>query len=397
MNRTFNQWGLFLLFNFVILGTITSCKKQAAEEPAEAVAQGLGDEIKQLKAYLSSVTQVPVEKIDYNEKDQRFFLDGDMMMPLSYARDHKERSKTGGEQRRFDFIMNATAASNVVVFVRTDMPAAWVTAIDQAINNWNSTDCLIRMSRTTNSAAATISMAPYFENSTTIAFASFPDAVGNAGPTINVNTNFNGLSASRKQFAMTHEFGHCFGFTHTNQSFGAIIPGTPVSDPNSVMNATVLDWNGFTPYDIIAYGVVYPRTPGTQRFLRYFSAGATNHFYTANVNELGAGGGGYVFEGGAGYVFPSQVAGTVPIYRYYSAGATDHFYTANFAELGFGGGGYAYEGVAGYANPTQVAGSRPLYRYYNGGIRDHFYTTNFSELGGGAGGYVYEGIAAYVR
>jgi hypothetical protein len=376
--------------------SISSCKKESAAE--NVITEQTDNEIAVLKDFLSNATGVELEKIIYKEDTKQFFLDGDMMMPLEFARGHyaKFKAQPGGRpvQRRFDFIMNGTAASSIVIFVRADMPADWLTAIDQAIANWNATDCLIRISRTTNAASATIRMIPYFDNTTTtIAFASFPDAVGNAGPTIDVNTFYNSLSASQKQFAMTHEMGHCFGFTHTNQSFGAIIDGTPVTDPNSVMNATVLNWNGFTPYDYIAYGVVYPNAPGARRLLRYWSPGATDHFYTANPAELGQGAGGYIFERSEGYVFPTQQAGTVPLYRYYSGSAGDHFYTANFAELGGGGGGYIYEGIAGYLYSSQVAGSRPLYRFWNGSSRDHFYTLVF----GFYGGYVYEGVTGYVR
>jgi hypothetical protein len=377
--------------------TITSCKKENTPADTAVVVQ-VDKEIGELKSFLSNATGVELEKIIYKEDTKQFFLDGDMMMPLDFARGHYEKYKAqpGGRpvQRRFDFIMNPTAASSVVIFVRTDMPAAWLTAIDQAIANWNSNDCLIRVSRTTNPASATITMVPYFDNNTTtIAFASFPDAAGSAGPTIDVNTFYNTLSASQKQFAMTHEMGHCFGFTHTNQSFGSIIDGTPVTDPNSVMNATVLNWNGFTPYDYIAYGVVYPNAPGTKRLLRYWNNNSTDHFYTANPAELGQGAGGYIFERSEGYIFTSQQAGTVPFYRYFSSSAGNHFYTTNFAELGGGGGGYVYEGIAGYIYPSQVAGSRPLYRFYNGAVRDHFYTLVF----GSYGGYAYEGIAGYVR
>jgi hypothetical protein len=73
-----------------------------------------------------------------------------------------------------------------------------------------------------------------------------------------------------------------------------------------------------------------------------------------------------------------------------------NFYTTNLGELGYGSHGYTYEGIAGYIYPTQAAGTVPLYRYWNPGATDHFYTTNFSELVSGSSGYIYEGIAGYV-
>jgi hypothetical protein len=93
----------------------------------------------------------------------------------------------------------------------------------------------------------------------------------------------------------------------------------------------------------------------------------------------------------------TEQTGTTPLYRYWRSQIGDHFYTANFGELGFGGGGYVYEGIVGYVYPTQqFSDTVPLHRYWNSQIGDHFYTTNFDDLGGGRDGYAYEGIACYV-
>jgi hypothetical protein len=58
---------------------------------------------------------------------------------------------------------------------------------------------------------------------------------------------------------LTHELGHSIGFTHTDGTYGNLVPNTPETDPNSVMNSFVLPWNGFTPYDIAAVNTIYPR------------------------------------------------------------------------------------------------------------------------------------------
>lgn len=67
-------------------------------------------------------------------------------------------------------------------------------------------------------------------------------------------------------------------------------------------------------------------------------------------------GGRYRIEPLAGFIFPDRelVQGTVPLYRLYNRRSGDHFYTSDEAEkrstLG-GGGGWVDEGVAGYLFP----------------------------------------------
>jgi hypothetical protein len=387
----------FLIFSFII----SSCRKEN-QVPKSPPAQT--DDIATLRAFLSENTGTKIDKITFNDTKQEFTIDGDVIMSLKDASAHYAKavaSEAGGRitQRRYDFIMNTTAARSVTIFADASViPAAWETAIDQAINNWNSTDCLVKLSRAGSAAGASIVFSSYYDsNTSTIAFASFPDASGNPGPTVSINQYYNTLTASQKQFTITHELGHCLGFMHTNQFNGVLIPETPdAQDPNSVMNAVVLNWNGFTYYDIISYGIVYPNAANTKRLLRYYSGRDKDHFYTLNSTELNASGNSFTFENGQGYMYASQESGTTPLYRYYRGSDKDHFYTANFAELGGGADGYVYEGIAGYLFLTQISGTRPLYRYYSGTDSDHFYTTNFNELGSGGNTYTYEGVVGYV-
>jgi len=386
---------LFLFSLFVI-----SCRK---DNQVPKTSQPQTDEIATLRTFLSENTGTKIDKVTFDDKKKEFTIDGDVIMSLKDASAHYAKAvanDAGGRitQRRYDFIMNATAAASVSIYADGNVPAEWQTAIDQAINNWNGTDCLVKLSRAGSAAGARIIFGIYTDpNTSTIAYASFPDAAGNPGPTVNINLYYSTLSASQKQFAITHELGHCLGFMHTNQFNGVLIPETPdAADPNSVMNATVLNWNGFTFYDILSYGIVYPNAANTKRFLRYYDPTNADHFYTLGSTEINGGANGYRFEGGAGYMYTSQVSGTTPLYRYYNGPQHDHFYTANYGELGAGADGYTYEGVAGYLFSTQVAGTRPLYRYYNAAKADHFYTANYGEIGAGANGYTYEGVAGYV-
>jgi hypothetical protein len=152
----------------------------------------------------------------------------------------------------------------------------------------------------------------------------------------------------------------------------------------------------FTGTDITAlralYGVAAPPS-GRVPLFRYFNG--QFHFYTANFNELGNGAGGYVLEGTAGFVSPTQIAGTIPLFRYVFTPNGMHFYTTNFGELGSGGNGWVFQGVAGFM-PTSGPGTTSFFRYVNVFNGDHFYTANFGELGNGAGGYRLEGVQSLI-
>ncbi|RDC56413.1 hypothetical protein DU508_12500 [Pedobacter chinensis] len=157
---------------------------------------------------------------------------------------------------------------------------SWVVGIWNALRNWSSipscqvgfyTDWTLSV---TNVEPNTIT----FTDATTdpelngyYAISEFPTN-DNAGFRIRINGNlYNSLSDSQKIYILTHEIGHCLGFRHTdnpgNDSFGTIqIPGTPTSDPNSVMNSgsynsVVPNWSSFSTYDVIAAQTLYPPGP----------------------------------------------------------------------------------------------------------------------------------------
>lgn len=113
-----------------------------------------------------------------------------------------------------------------------------------------------------------------------IAAAGFPSddrAYGKIRINLDFNSNMN-VSASTKHHNMVHELGHCIGFRHSNWQLnesanpnGAnLIPGTPSSDPSSVMNGgTALNsFAGLSSYDLLAVSYLYPKS-GTEYKWRF--------------------------------------------------------------------------------------------------------------------------------
>jgi subtilisin family serine protease len=82
----------------------------------------------------------------------------------------------------------------------------------------------------------------------------------------------------------------------------------------------------------------------------------------------------------------------VPLYRFYTTNPLRHFYTTNYSEGS--NAGYTYELIQGYVYSSQVSGTVPLYRFHTTNPTRHFYTTDYSE--GVNAGYVYDGPQGYV-
>ena len=87
-----------------------------------------------------------------------------------------------------------------------------------------------------------------------------------------------------------------------------------------------------------------------------------------------------------------------PYFRLYNPNSGRHFWTSNSAEDDYLGViGWNQEGINGYLFLSEVSGSIPLYRLYNPNSGGHFWTVNESEYNYlGSLGWNQEGIAGYV-
>ncbi|MDJ1503385.1 M57 family metalloprotease [Xanthocytophaga agilis] len=169
-------------------------------------------------------------------------------------------------------IISSFNVENIKVYVNPSIKANYEVALQEAIGNWaRDANSKINFAfidtdqPTDNSIYADVNV--YADNSITgdYARAEFP-STNKPGWRIRVNTSLsNGLSYLQKRFLFAHEMGHVLGLYHTDEYHpGYLIPGTPQSDPNSVMNSGVYyngvvpPWNSFSTYDKIAVQYLYP-------------------------------------------------------------------------------------------------------------------------------------------
>lgn len=243
--------GILLLSSFLF-----SCKKENTLKEVKAE-----DDIELLTTYLISkgfkANDIAFEK-------GRFILEKDIIIKREdVAARMKIESAFNGPQTehwRHNYLVSGTYNSDIKIVLDLDVPLGWVLAIQNAVANWNNMNgTRIGMSFTANySMSNTRILMGTYNGESWIARALLPTVDGKPGLTIEINHYYDTLENSEKEFAITHELGHIIGFRHTNQSNGIFIPGTAVSDPLSVMNATVLPWNGFTTGDIQATQILYP-------------------------------------------------------------------------------------------------------------------------------------------
>lgn len=277
--------GLKSLVSVALLTVIVltqSCKK--SDLPKEGTVSA--DELQQLKTFVSSSTGLPVTSVEYNSAKKYFIAGKDIVVSLANARQRVKNTeispasteRTG--QRVYTYTATSTNAANIAIYADASVTSDWLAALDQAIANWNSTNSHVYMKRVTATTVTTTSgkgkkkttttttVAPayniivktlYDASTSMVAQAYLPYYDGTVGNEVDINTYYGTLSSSYKIFALTHELGHTIGFTHTDGTYGNLIPGTPDTDPNSVMNSFVLPWNGFTPYDVTAVNTLYPR------------------------------------------------------------------------------------------------------------------------------------------
>ncbi|TSE09022.1 M57 family metalloprotease [Aquimarina algiphila] len=393
--NSLKSFGIAILSCLLLI--MTSCEVDQDVSNEDAIEQ-------QNDAVLKTIEKWGFSKDVIEDLGDYYLVDGDIVFDKNAK--YPDPEDPVSKQRRHP---QSVTISNVRVYINPGMDANWRNASVQAINRWNSVNSKLKLSVTTSSSNSHIQIM-YDSQDPSINLASnvfgrgtFPTGNGLPGRGIWVNPDFNSpglcgnaITQNMRIANVQHEIGHNVGITHTNQSFGSLIPGTPNLDALSVMNGgKACTINNFSNGDKTAIRYLFPNTPTPpvvtpKTFYRFYNSGAVDHFYSTNRSAPS----GYRLEGAIGKVFDKKVAGTIPLYKAYNRNAKNHFYSTNRGEVA-NAAGYQYQGVAGYVYSSRGSGRIPLYRFYNSTVVNHFYTTNRNE-GNGAAGYRYEGVACYI-
>jgi dual-action HEIGH metallo-peptidase len=245
------------LLAFVLVSIVSCSKKDLPKDDNQT-----NTEIKEITSYL--VSQGLAEK-DIVFTNDGAIIQGDIMLTMPELRERVATMKKADgdpstEHWRGNYIVSNTYNTNIRFYIEPSVPAAWRTAVQGAVNNWNAVNgTRLGMSIITSASGVYTRVFMGNEAANWVARAYLPGSNQRPGTSIEINANFNNMAASQKLFAITHEMGHTIGLLHTNQTQGIFIPGTPSTDANSVMNSFVLNWNGFTAGDVTATQILYPQ------------------------------------------------------------------------------------------------------------------------------------------
>ncbi|ACU60433.1 M57 family metalloprotease [Chitinophaga pinensis] len=173
------------------------------------------------------------------------------------------------EQWQYPTLITSYNVENIKVYVDPILKNLYYeVGIQEALGHWaKETNSKVNFSFIERANLSTYADVTFFQDNSISGWgeAEFPSS-GYPGWRIRVNTNLSAnLSLSQQEFLFTHELGHVLGLAHTDEYHpGYLIPGTPQSDPSSIMNSgpynggVVLPWNGFSTYDKAAIAYLYP-------------------------------------------------------------------------------------------------------------------------------------------
>lgn len=206
---------------------LASCSKNA-DAPVIQEKKDNADKV------FSYIQRLGFSKSDIVDNGDAYIVDGDIRFPKDMETPDPNVST---EQQWTGSKLTAANALNVRIKVDPSM-TSMMPEINSAINQWNTIGGAIAL----NISVVTGTSYDILIKDTNLGAGicgqgTFPSG-GKAGNLIQINKAYiAGNSFAQRQRTITHEIGHNISIMHTNQTGGMQIPGTPVTDANSLMNA----------------------------------------------------------------------------------------------------------------------------------------------------------------
>jgi hypothetical protein len=221
-----------------LLFLIFSCEK---EEINDSISTDIKDWNQ--KDYLSIIKSLGFSGDNIIEYDEYFVIEDDIVI---YK---KDLITTNLKQARTTYLVSNTIVRNIRVKIDGSL-SGWTNIITDALDAWNNVNSKLHFTIVTVSPHITIYADTDAECPSShknlgyyvCAMASFPSSTRQPGAIISLNTNSTFMTSTAQRLkVITHEFGHCIGFRHTNwqalgESSAARISYTHSTDSKSLMN-----------------------------------------------------------------------------------------------------------------------------------------------------------------
>ena len=252
---------LFKTFMYVILFSFFySCEKESLVKVPE---------VENNKEYLKSVlASTGIDTSEVVQAEDGYIFEGDILFSYEALEDLKQ--KVTLKSYKFanpNWYASKSSIVDIAVYVNSNVTdTEWITAIDDALNDWNSiSGCHVNFHKVSSLNSSDIHI--YMYNQADSAWGRAPAPYnGNVGSYVKLNEYYEDeIYGTKKRNLVAHELGHTLGFYHNQLTdddgnvYGQVIPGTSsTTDPDAVMYKYGHWWHGFSDDEQLAANIMWP-------------------------------------------------------------------------------------------------------------------------------------------